>query len=631
MDKQQAQRLVQEIFQNPFNRETYTHFLRNLLNEFEPRGTHYNGNLITDAFKTHITQYWRLGKYIDPDNIEMDLLVVEVKSLAKLDRARSALRNFAVNRLKKFGKDCSLIAFYAREDNGQDWRFSFIKIEHEAYKDNQGKVKLKTQLTPAKRSSYLVGIHENSHTAAKQLMPLLIMDYANPKISDIETAFSIEAVTNEFFDQYKGLYIKLAEHLRNQPFFQQGTEKNTIQAVARFAKKLLGQIVFLYFLQKKGWLGVGKNECWGSGSKKFLRERFDLCVAAGDNYYQDFLQFLFYEALAQERQDQAVPSYYSRFDCKIPFLNGGLFEAEYDWENEIIKLPNDIFHNRKKNKAGDTGTGILDVFDRYNFTIKEDEPLEKEVAIDPEMLGKVFENMLEIIERKSKGAYYTPREIVHYMCQESLIHYLDNSLNTYIQKQPHNLLEFAGRDEPFVPQNLIDMTEQDEILVPKTDLEILVRSGHLTRENDQRILNKGEETNAYKFQLPESVRKNAQLIDEKLASIKVCDPAIGSGAFPVGILHEIVNTRLALAQHSGNSQSDYKLKRHAIRESIYGVDIDASAIDIARLRLWLSLIVDEESYDTIQALPNLDYKIIQGDSLLGVNLLLNFLTCDKSL
>ncbi|NIT51540.1 MAG: class I SAM-dependent DNA methyltransferase, partial [candidate division Zixibacteria bacterium] len=111
-----------------------------------------------------------------------------------------------------------------------------------------------------------------------------------------------------------------------------------------------------------------------------------------------------------------------------------------------------------------------------------------------------------------------------------------------------------------------------------------------------------------------------KIIDEALADIKVCDPAIGSGAFPVGLLHEIVNARLALAPHSGNSQSAYELKRHVIAENHYGVDLDPSAIDIARLRLWLSLIVDEDDYDRIEPLPNLDYKIVQGDSLLGIEI-----------
>ena len=424
MDQHLARLLIHDLFTKAFDRKGYEQFVRNLLNHVEPRDGHYTGNYIPDAFKQHVHQYWRVGKYTDPDGEELDLLVVEVKSLAKLERARSALRNFAVHRLKQFEKEASLIAFYARDDQGEDWRFSFVKIEHEAYRDDKGKVKIKQELTPARRYSYLVGVHENSHTAAKQLLPILTMDYADPRIEDVEAAFSIE-----FFEQYKGLFHKLAEHLKSQAFFKGPSEEATDQAVSRFAKKLLGQIVFLYFLQKKGWLGVPKKGRWGEGPKRFMSGCFTELTGDG-NYYRDFLQYLFYEALAQERKEQADPGYYPRFDCKIPFLNGGLFEAEYDWQNETLELSNDLFYNHEKNKAGDRGTGILDVFDRYNFTIKEDEPLEKEVAVDPEMLGKVFENMLEVTERKSKGAYYTPREIVHYMCQESLIHYLDNSLNS---------------------------------------------------------------------------------------------------------------------------------------------------------------------------------------------------------
>ena len=603
MDNQQVKTLIVELFTQLFDRQRYEYFLRNLLNHFEVRNSHYAGNYIPAAFKQHINQYWRIGKYVDPEGEELDLLVVEVHSLAKLERARSALRNFAVDRLKKFDKEASLIAFYARDDGGKDWRFSFVKIEHQAYKA-EDKVKLRQELTPAKRYSYLVGVHENSHTAARQLLPILKMDYANPRIKEIEAAFFMEKVSSEFFEQYKQLFMSLAEYLRKQPFFECDNEEETERTVSRFAKKLLGQIVFLYFLQKKGWLGVPLNGKWGTGSKRFMRERFELTTNQGGNYFSDFLQYLFYEALAREREDQTDPGYYPRFDCKIPFLNGGLFEAEYDWQNATVALPDHLFHNNEKNRAGDLGTGILDVFDRYNFTIKEDEPLEKEVAIDPEMLGKVFENMLEVTERKSKGAFYTPREIVHYMCQESLINYLDNTLNIYTQ------------DTDKTDDNLFSNKTETESRVPRKDLEILIRKGYLALENDQRVLSTGEETDTYKFQLPETVRHHAKEIDNALASIKVCDPAIGSGAFPVGLLHEIVNTRLALAPHSGNQSTAYELKRHAIHESIYGVDIDASAIDIARLRLWLSLIVDEERYDIIDPLPNLDYKIIQGDSLI---------------
>jgi hypothetical protein len=586
MSPKQAQQQISDIFSRSFDRERYSAFLANLLNKVEPRDGHYTGNYVPEAYREHINQYWRIGKYTDPEGEELDLLVVEVKSLAKLDRARSALRNFAINRLKQFEKEASLIAFYASDDGGADWRFSFVKIEHEAFKDEKGKVKLKEQLTPAKRYSYLVGENENSHTACKQLLPVLAMDYADPRVEEIEAAFSIEKVTDEFFEQYKALFQKLAEHLKREPWFQRESEVEQDQLVTRFAKKLLGQIVFLYFLQKKGWLGAGKDQPYGTGPKNFMRQRFD-AKTEGQNFYADCLQYLFYEALADERKGQKDPGYYERFDCRLPFLNGGLFEADYDWRNESITIPDALFHNSEKTKAGDIGTGILDVFDRYNFTIKEDEPLDKEVAVDPEMLGKVFENMLEVTERKSKGAFYTPREIVHYMCQESLIHYLEKTV---------------GPDS--------------DAAIPRADLEWLIRKGHLALENDQRVLNAGRETATYSFTSPDSIRQQAALIDTALADIKVCDPAIGSGAFPVGMLHEIVHAREVLGVLGATPRRTYDLKKHAIGNSIYGVDIDPSAIDIARLRLWLSLIVDEDDYATIDALPNLDYKIMQGNSLI---------------
>ena len=595
MNKTQAARHISDLFQNKFDRVKYTWFLRNLLNEITPgqrQGQRHSGSRLPDAYKKHINQYWCLGKYIDPNGEEVDLQVVEVDSPATLDRARTKLRNFAINRLTKFEKDFGLFAFYAKEDGGEDWRFSYVKIEHSAKLDDAtGKVKLDKELTPAKRYSFLVGKHENSHTAQAQLVDLLEMDYANPTVEDIEKAFSIEKVTREFFEQYKDLFVRLSEVLAEQSHFQkEADEEKRKQIVAKFAKKLLGQIVFLYFLQKKGWLGVKEGEDWGKGERRFLQKLFDDADESGQNYYVKKLQFLFYEALANDRKDQFDPSYYQRFACRIPFLNGGLFEADYDWQKITVDIPNSIFSNEEKNKAGDEGTGILDVFNRYNFTIKEDEPLEKEVAIDPEMLGKVFENMLEITERKSKGAFYTPREIVHYMCQESLIHYL------------------CGEVE-----------KQTSSSVSKDDIETLVRKGIFAIENDERILAKGKETDKYKFKLPQSIRDNAGLIDARLADIKICDPAIGSGAFPVGMLHEIVHARQALAPHlpAAKRLRPYDLKKHTIAHSIYGVDIDPSAIDIARLRLWLSLVVDEDDYNSIDALPNLDYKIVRGNSLIG--------------
>lgn len=608
MEKRQAHEYISDVLKSRFNQEQFELFMRNLLNEFEPRSNNYSGNLIPEAFRDHIAHYKRIGKYTDPEGEPLDILIVQTRSVRKLERTRTALRNFVVRHLKTFDKQYALVAFYSKEDDGVDWRLSLVKIDYESQCNEEGKIKIKEDLVPARRFSYLVGENEDAYTAQKQLLPLLTNDHTNPLVvaekdgdGSIEGAFSVEKVTNEFFEQYKELYLKLSENVS----LVQALEKEGLDPV-RFVKKLLGQIVFLYFLQKKGWLGVPKDDKKGKGSKRFLQDRFELIDENSKNYFNDFLRYLFYAALARKHNDEGIQYYFRQLDCKIPFLNGGLFEAEYDWETANIELPNNFFRNNEKNNAGDKGTGILDVFDRYNFTIKEDEPLEKEVAVDPEMLGKVFENMLEITERKSKGAYYTPREIVHYMCQESLIHYLDNCLN------------FDSGDE------MIN-------LISKEDIEKFIRHGHLVLENDedyfkteQRIV-KGEiKSTKKKALLPESINTHAETIDQALADIKICDPAIGSGAFPVGMLNEIVTARLVLIPFLIQSPSinqtnhSYRLKRHAIQESIYGVDIDASAIDIARLRLWLSMIVDEEDYNTIEALPNLDYKIVCGNSLIGM-------------
>lgn len=350
------------------------------------------------------------------------------------------------------------------------------------------------------------------------------------------------------------------------------------------AKKLLGQIVFLYFIQKKGWLGVDKGAPWGNGPTNFLRQLYRGEYVHFTNFFDDVLEPLFYDSLATNRGSDAWDA---RLGCRIPFLNGGLFEPlhGYDWKTTRIPLPNALFSNNEKNDVGDAGTGILDVFDRYNFTVNEAEPLEKEVAIDPEMLGKVFENLLEVRERKSKGSFYTPREIVHYMCEESLIEFLTEELAR------------SGVD------------------VPGLDIQALIRGGE--QAYDYEAARKGG--TSYARQLPSTIEEHAALLDRALSDITVCDPAIGSGAFPVGMMMEIVRARLALNPYfpKADDRTPYHFKRHAIQSSLYGVDIDAGAIEIAKLRLWLSLVVDEEDVEHIKPLPNLDYRVMAGDTLLG--------------
>jgi hypothetical protein len=581
MNAEDAKRLIRETFQNGFDENRFGLFARNLFNDLdESKATpYYQGQYIPDAYKEHVRRYKRLGKYNDPDGAALDVLIVNLKREAALDRARTMQRNFVAWYLKHRGeKDAAIIAYHT--DGLEDWRFSYVRMEYRAEQDEIGKVGVKTDLTPARRYSFLVGKNEPNHTAQQQLLPILMNDRTNPSLAELEKAFTIESVTREFFDRYKELFLKLKEELdmlieKDRRIGADFAAKNI--KTADFAKKLLGQIVFLYFLQKKGWLGVGREEKgnfrqWGSGPKDFLRRLYHREIVPYENFFNDLLEPLFYEALATDRGEEA---YYSRFRCKIPFLNGGLFEpiGGYNWQEIDILIDNEILGK------------VFDTFDLYNFTVREDEPLEKEVAVDPEMLGKVFENLLEVRDRKSKGAFYTPREIVHYMCRESLIHYLNGALEAES--------------------------------VPIEDIRVFVRRGAFGIQND---IAKELGTKSYAYKLPESIRANARRIDESLADIKICDPAIGSGAFPVGMLHEIVRARETLSTYlpADPARTPYHFKRHAIQECLYGVDIDAGAVDIAKLRLWLSLVVDEDDFLSIKPLPNLDYKIVCGNSLLGV-------------
>ncbi|MFZ2361015.1 MAG: TaqI-like C-terminal specificity domain-containing protein [Anaerolineae bacterium] len=609
MNQTEATHLIRDVFEQPFDEARFTRFVRELLNEIdESKGFRMTGQYIPASFREHVRQYRRIATYTDPDGEAVDILVVQLKQATALERARTMQRNFVAYYLKTRGeKDAALVAYHG--DDRADWRFSLVRMDYRLRVDgDSGKVKVEEDLTPARRYSFLVGQHEPNHTAQQQLFPLLADDRRNPTLADLESAFDIETVTREFFGRYKELFVQVRDELEDiaardgrvrAEFQARGIDSGT------FAKKLLGQIVFLYFLQKKGWLGVAPGEPWGSGPRDFLRQLFQGRWRRTDNFFEKLLEPLFYAALAVERPDNLYPP----LRCRIPFLNGGLFEpvGGYDWEGCPIPL------------ANATIGAIFDAFDLYNFTVREDEPLEKEVAVDPEMLGKVFENLLEVGDRKSKGAFYTPREIVHYMCQEALIHYLDAALNLrpqpLVDPAPEQGLLFGS---PPPRQASLPSSEMVyEPRVSKEDIERFIRQGELAVEHETA---REEGASSYKRRLPAAVAEHAAALDAALAGVKVCDPAIGSGAFPVGVMQEIVRGRLVLNAYLGEGpeRTAYAFKRHAIQESIYGVDIDPSAVDIAKLRLWLSLVVDEDDYLSIKPLPNLGYKIVCGNSLLSV-------------
>ena len=412
MNTQQARARVAETFPQAFNRTKFLEFSRNLLNKFdESKAQAWSATYVKDAFKPHVARFERLGTYTSPEDDKLDVLVVHLASDSKLERARTAIRNFVADHLKqRDGKDAALVAFVSPTE--RQWRFSYVKMEYAAVETESGKVGVETRLTPARRFSYIVGEGESCHTAQTRFLGLLQDTENYPKLAQIEEAFSVEAVTREFFNQYAALFgdieAALGKLATKDPVIGKEFKARNVSTVD-FAKKLMGQIVFLYFLQKKGWLGVPKGHDWGTGPHDFLRRLIDQQAQSDRsvNIFNDVLEPLFYDTLATDRGHEA---WCKHFQCRIPFLNGGLFEpiGDYDWRKTDIILPNKLFTNTERNAAGDIGTGVLDVFDRYNFTVNEAEPLEKEVAIDPEMLGKVFENLIEENRRKGLGSFYTP-------------------------------------------------------------------------------------------------------------------------------------------------------------------------------------------------------------------------------
>ena len=442
---------------------------------------------------------------------------------------------------------CAFMLFHYEDDARWDWRFTYCR-----------KSGNKEESTDSKRYTFLLGPGQSCRTATDNFMALY--DKRNSlEIKDIEDAFNVEALSKEFFGKYKTQYETfvnymvdptngMRQHFIDTDFDHTGMTADKIRdreekPIRDYVKKLLGRIVFLHFLQKKGWLGVPAGKEWGEGDRNFMLNIFkNANENQKGNFLEEILEGLFAEALDRDRsaQDDLYDTKVEGFhNCRIPYLNGGLFERDI-LEKKSCHFPASFFDS------------LLTMLSQYNFTIDENDPNDAEVGVDPEMLGRIFENLLE--DNKDKGAFYTPKEIVQYMCRESLISYLQT-----------------------------DQREED-----KECIRLFVSTHDATLLGDLK-----------------------EEIEQKLYNVKICDPAIGSGAFPMGLLRELFLCRSAIEPNIMENAAN--IKRHIIQNNIYGVDIERGAVDIARLRFWLALIVDEKSPE---ALPNLDFKIMQGNSLL---------------
>ena len=521
---------LRNLFQSSFNLAQWYSFLQYFFNasELKEKPERIIENTSDEGYY--------LGNINTIDSYRVGLFHYNIRQ-GSVANKRVGLRNLVKSFINPtWGEfDAALVVF----DSGDHWRLSFI-------------CDIKGEATSPKRYTYVFGSNDLLYRT-----PIERFNFLKKKgisFENLRTAFSVEALSDEFFDKYREQYADFIQYITGKRFVKVGSKweekvlgepnialmqafNHNEKKIRDYVKKMMGRITFLHFLQRKGWM---------CGDLNYMQNMFKNSPYK-DDYLDSVLEPLFFGILnTKPAEREALFADYG-WDKSllnewkdIPYLNGGLFERDEEDEPES-RFPADYFKR------------LFQFFSEYNFTIDENDPNDAEVGVDPEMLGKIFENLLE--DNKDKGAFYTPKEIVRYMCQESLIAYLET--NTSIAKE--KIRQFVLSPE----EGVVDIPEN----------------------------------------------KKPKLLTA-LEEVKICDPAIGSGAFPMGLLNELLHCREVL---SGECYDRAEIKKSIIQNNIYGVDIEKGAVDIARLRFWLSIVVDEE---TPSPLPNLDYKIMQGNSLI---------------
>lgn len=513
----------------------------------------------------------------DQDNFDE----IYVFDITMRDNCRIAQNRVGIQQLIRsqlmLDTNAFMLFHYEHPEGGRSWRFSYF---YKSAIDSMDR----------KRYTYVFGEGQSSKTANERFNLLSDALHGTKTVYNaaIEDAFSVEKLSDEFFYKYLGFYASFVKYITGEPTTQEEGDhkiserafRETIakmdalglndshclfnisfasaypdkdartKAVRDYVKKMMGRLVFLHFLQRKGWM---------CGDRKFM-----LHLLQNTDHKDDFLdrvlEPLFFAVLNTHSKERLLKV--QKHNAKIagdknkvewddaqvagwssiPYLNGGLFEEDHADGCRCI-FPYEYFN------------ALFDFFSQYNFTVDENDPSDAEVGVDPEMLSKIFESLLE--DNKDKGAFYTPKEIVSYMCRSALSSYLKVPLSS-LGVQESAVDAFVNN-----PQEHHDFTEEQRTV----------------------------------------------LLDS-LRTVRICDPAIGSGAFPVGMMNQLYQCRRSL---EGSDARAVDIKTDIIQHNIFGVDIEQGAVDIARLRFWLALVVDEEE---AHALPNLDYRIVRGNSLL---------------
>lgn len=539
----------------------------------------------------------------------LEVYDITLRNGADVARSRVGIQQLVRRVLQHYAH--AFMIFHYDNTEGKEWRFSYLCKEA-----------TQKETTSAKRFTYLFGAEHHCRTAYERFSLLADKRKTNGNIDDgdLLEAFSVEALTKEFYGKLFKWY-EWATSKESGVTFQNDPDDSINIKIIRLITRLL----FVWFIKQKKLVpdNIFDEECL-----RGILKNFDPQAADGGSYYNAILQNLFFAtlnratiddegnprrfaSLKDKRDLRSLYRYAEMFSVseskameifeKVPFLNGGLFECLDKFKkNDIMQesdryldgftrnytkakgkykyrafIPNRLFFNNDEQQPG-----IINLLKQYNFTVEENTPMDVQISLDPELLGKVFENLLasynpetQETARKATGSFYTPREIVDYMVCESLTAYLQGA---------------AARAK-------LKLADQD---IHK--------------------LFSGEE-------LPDSIKNNSKtriFIAESLLNIKILDPACGSGAFPMGCLNRIVD----VLEHIGVPQSRYELKLKIIENSIYGVDIQPIAMLICKLRFFISLICeqneinfeDKEKNFGVNPLPNLETKFVAANSLINM-------------
>ena len=583
-----------EIIESKYNREAWQQllhdiFLSNVSFWRSPKEVKANSRLAKNALN--------LGKISLSDGEALAIYEVELSDKVDIERNRAGIRDMLTKDWRDMGYAGAFLFCYRK--NESVLRFSYVS---ETWGFNKDGIYEKLS-TNTKRFTYLLGEGRGCRTAIEQFGALKNSKLA---LSDVTAAFSVEALTKQF---YKDLYewYQWAVDPASGVYFPNNTsiEADDREDIETKIIRLITRIMFVWFIKQKELV---PNKIFDVDFLETILKDFDPNSAVVGNYYNAILQNLFFGTLNRAIEDEqgnkrkfatnvkkdikTLYRYAEMFTIRedeviklfseVPFLNGGLFECldktktidgveqayNYDgfsrndkkfadgrYRNRAV-VPNVLFFEPER--------GLISILSRYNFTIEENSPEEQQVALDPELLGKVFENLLGAYNPETKetarnqsGSFYTPREIVNYMVDESLISYLGNT---------------AFVRSLFSPEFVYDKTKEDD----------------------------------YKT------------IADKLKTIKILDPACGSGAFPMGLLNRMIE----ILCHITPDENIYEMKLAIIENCIYGSDIQSIAAQITKLRFFISLICNCEKDATkpnfgIPTLPNLETKFVAANSLIA--------------